>query len=254
MTVDGRDITKMIAEVEATSWRLRETIRVGELAATHRVGQMRRLLMLEKQKAWKREVDFHRIEAAAEMDAQRFRTSRVSEHFFYRNMLNPRRPHTPDELIVEMRVDIERLRMEIILSQPAPRPQCDPSPRRLPAVDRESEEPVTPQRSPVIGAGSDEPGVSRAETSTNKEEIVPLQASVDGFLHLNCTSLEQECILLQPDVGVDDEKETTATSQQVAVREERPTKKRQQQGVAAWSTEQNNQFDRGWSTVKSLLL
>ena len=51
-TVDERDITKMFAEeVEATSWRLRETIRVRELAATHRLGRMRRLLMLEEQKA-----------------------------------------------------------------------------------------------------------------------------------------------------------------------------------------------------------
>ena len=51
MTVDERDITNMIAEeVEATSWRLRETIRVRELAATHRLGQMRCLLMIEEQK------------------------------------------------------------------------------------------------------------------------------------------------------------------------------------------------------------
>ena len=39
-----------------------------------------------------------------------------------------------------------------------------------------------------------------------KEKIVPLQASVDGFLRFNCSSPEQECILLQSDVGVDDEK------------------------------------------------
>ena len=32
MTIDESDITKIIAEVEATSWRLRETIRVSELA------------------------------------------------------------------------------------------------------------------------------------------------------------------------------------------------------------------------------
>ena len=50
MTVDGRDFAKMIAEVEATSWRIRETIRVRELAATHRLGQMRRLLMLKEYK------------------------------------------------------------------------------------------------------------------------------------------------------------------------------------------------------------
>ena len=59
------------------------------------------------------------------------------------------------------------------------------------------------------------------------EDIFSLQTSIDGFLHSNCTSSpKQECILLQPDVGVDDEKETTANLQQAAVREEfaRPTK------------------------------
>ena len=118
MSVDERDIRNIIAEeVETTSWRLRETIRVREIAATHRLGQMRRLLMLGEQKAWKREVGFDRIETAAEMDAQRFRTSFVLESFY------------------------ELLRMEVVLSQTAPRPQCDPSPRRLPAVGTESEKP-----------------------------------------------------------------------------------------------------------------
>ena len=78
MTVDGYVIPKMIAEAEATSWRLRETIRVRELAATHRLGQMRRLLILEEKKAWKQEFDFDRIKMAAEMDEKHFRTSLVS--------------------------------------------------------------------------------------------------------------------------------------------------------------------------------
>ena len=143
--------------------------------------------------------------------------------------------------------------MEIVLSQPAPRPRCNLSPRRLPAVDTGSEEPGTPQLLPAIGTGLDEPGALRAETSTDTEEIVTLQASVDGFLRLNCTSPEQECILFQPEVGVDDNNETT--TQQAAAREEfaRPTKKRQQQGVTARSTEQSKQFDRRRSRVKSLL-
>ena len=107
MTVDEHDFAKMIAEVEATNWRLRETIRVRELAATHRLGQMRRLLMLEEQKAWKREFGFDCIETADEMDEKRFRTSLVSDSFFYRNMLTPRRPHNPDGFTLEMEVDVE---------------------------------------------------------------------------------------------------------------------------------------------------
>ena len=79
---------------------------------------------------------------------------------------------------------------------------------------------------------------------------------MNGFLYSNCTSPEQEYILLhQPDVGVDDEKETTVTSQQAAVRKEfaSPTKKRQQQGMTVWSTDQKRQFDRGRLRVDSIL-
>ena len=156
-------------------------------------------------------------------------------------MFNPRRPHTSDEFTLEMRVDVEPLRMEITLSQPA--------------VDTGSEEPGTLQRSPAIGTRSGEPGVSRAQTSTDTEEVFSLETRMDVVLHSNCTSPEQECSLLQLDVGVDDKKETTANSQQAAVREEfaRPTKNRQRQRTTAWTTEQNKQFDRGRSTVKSLL-
>ena len=112
-TVDKRDITKMIAEVEATSWRLHKTIRVREHAATHRLEKMRRLLMLVEQKAWKRKVGFDDIETAAKMDVRRSRSNIVSKTFFYRSMFNPSRPHTPDEFTLEMRVDVERLRIEI---------------------------------------------------------------------------------------------------------------------------------------------
>ena len=129
---------------------------------------MRRLLMLEEQKAWKREAGFDYIETAAEMDARRSRSNVVPETFFYRNMFNARRPHTPDEFTLERKVDVERLRAEITLSQPAPRPQCDPSPRRLPAVNTGSEEPGTLRLSPVIGRESDEPRVSRARTTKRK--------------------------------------------------------------------------------------
>ena len=66
------DVRKMIAEVETTSWLLRECIRVRELAATHRLEQMRRLRMLEEQKAWKRESGFDQIEIIAKMREQYF--------------------------------------------------------------------------------------------------------------------------------------------------------------------------------------
>ena len=239
MTVgEEHNFAKMIADVKATSGGLRETIQVRELAARHRLGQMRPSLMLDEHHTWKREFDFDRIETAAEMDEKH---SAVSDPFFYSNMLYPMRPHTPDEFTLEIKVDVERLRIEIILSQTVPTQCGDSLPRRT-AVDMGSEESGTPRRSPAIGTGSDEPGVSRVETLAT-EEVIPLETSMDGFLHSNCTSLEYECILFhQPDAGVDDEKETTATTQQAAVLEEfaRPTKKQQQQNTTVWTTDRTS--------------
>ena len=127
-----------------------------------------------------------------------------------------------------------------------PQSQCDPSPRRA-AVDTGSEELGTPPRSPAIGTGPG-PGVLRAETQMEKYEFFPLKTSMDGFLHSNCTSTEQECILLQSDVGVNDNKVqpevgmddiNDATTQQATAREEfaRLTKMRQREGTTAWAAE-----------------
>ena len=134
--------------------------------------------------------------------------------------------------------------MGIALLQPVPPPQCDSSPRRLPAVDTGSEEPGTPRRSPAIGTGPDEPGVSRVESrSTEREDFFSLQASVDGFLPVSCTSPEQEGILLQPDVGVDDNDEAITSKAQTAARKEflRLPIGRQQRETT--STEQSKLFD-----------
>ena len=71
--------------------------------------------------------------------------------------------------------------------------------------------------------------------------MFPLQATVDGFLYVSCTSPEQgTAILLQADVGVDAE---TTTKAQVAALEKfgRLSIDRQQRGTT--STEQNKQFD-----------
>ena len=176
MPIEECDVRQMIAEEEATSWCLCECIRVRELAATHRLGRMHRLRMLEEQKACNREAGFDRIEITAEMDAQRFRTG-FDLKPFYMKLYNPRWPHTPAEYKLEMYVEVKGLRLESILLQPTPPPQCVSTPRRLPAV----------------GTGSDEPGVSRAKSqSTERELNFRLQASLDGGFHVSCTSLEQE--------------------------------------------------------------
>ena len=92
--------------------------------------------------------------------------------------------------------------------------ECDPSPRRAAAVTR-SEEPGTPPHSPAISTGSE----PRVETQM-EDEIFSFEASRDGFLRSNCTSLQEEYIWLQvqPEVGMDDS--NNATTSQAATREE----------------------------------
>ena len=77
---------------------------------------------------------------------------------------------------------------------------------------------------------------------------------MDGFLHSNFTSPEQECTLLKSDTGVDDNDETTASKVQAGAREESARLPNgQQQGMTAWSTDQNRQFDRGRARGNSLI-
>ena len=70
---------------------------------------MRRLRMLEEQKAWKREAgfDYRAIDTASEMNARRSRTNLVPEPFFYSKMFNSRCPHTHDGFTLEMRLNVE---------------------------------------------------------------------------------------------------------------------------------------------------
>ena len=219
----------MISEAEATSWRLRECIRVRKLAATHRLVRMRRLQMLEEQNVWKREAGFDQIEIIAQMDVQRLRAG-FDLKPLYSKQCNLRWPHTPEKKTLEMNVDVERLRMEIVLSQPAPPPQCDSSPRRMSAV----------------GTGLDEIGVPRAETqSMEREKIFLFKPTVDGFLHI-CTSPEQETIILVVgDVGMDAETSTTKAQDAACEEFARPPKKGQQRRVTARGAEQTKQFDPG---------
>ena len=117
------------------------------------------------------------------------------------------------------------MRSDFFFSQPEPPPQYD----------------VLPRRSPVAGTGLDEPGVSHAVMQqTEQEESFSFQADIDGFLQVNCISLEQEgTFLLQADVGI--KPEITGSTAQVAARETfagRP-KNRQQRRVRAWGTEAN---------------
>ena len=99
----------------------------------------------------------------------------------------------------------------------------------------------------AVDTGSDEPGPPQEESqSTETGGNFPLQASVDRFLHVS-TSLDQEgaIMLLQPDVGADNNDEATTSKVQAGARKEfaRLPIGRQQRETA--STEQSKQFDPG---------
>ena len=78
-----------------------------------------------------------------------------------------------------------------------------------------------------------------------EEENSSFEASRDVFLRSKCTSLEEEYILLQvqPD-GMDDSSNAT-TSEDTTREESARLLVGQQQRMAAWSTDQSKQFDRG---------
>ena len=154
----------------------------------------------------------------------------------------PKTSVQPDDMIREYRV-----------GENSPSSECDPSPRRAAVDTRSSEEPGTPPQSPAISTGS-KPEASQAETQM-EEEIFSFEASMDGFLNQNLTSLEQEYILIQskeeyillqvqPEFGMDDSNNDT-TSQAAAREDSARLPIGQQQRMIAWSTDQNRQFDRG---------
>ena len=177
----------MIRELEVTSWNLRERIQMRELVASHRLKPMRCLRMLEEQKVWKREAGFDRTEIMAETHVQRVHVGFDSEPL-YTGLYNPQWPHTPKEYNLELDVEVERLKLKILLSGPPTSLQDD----------------LSPGQSHAAGTGLDEPGVPHAETQPDQEGIFPFQVDIDGFLHVICASiLEQEGSLsFQAGIGV----------------------------------------------------
>ena len=150
------------------------------------------------------------------MGVQRVCTDFDSEPL-YTKLYNLRLLYNPAEYTLEMGIDVQRLRMENLLSQPAPPPQCDSS----------------PLRSPAVGTELDEPGALHVESqATEREGYFHLEASLDSVFNVCASTKQGANVLLQPDVKVDI-KETTTTNAQAAAREEfaKTPKNRQQERV-----------------------
>ena len=100
---------------------MHKLIRVGELAALHKLEEMLRILMLEQQATWKRENDSDRNEIIAERhvgyDPELFHTGL---HY------DTQRPPNPEEFTVGIKAQVERFKEELLLLQPPPQYDLPP--------------------------------------------------------------------------------------------------------------------------------
>ena len=83
---------------------------------------MRRVRMLEKQTAWKREGGFDGIEIIAEMHGQTLRHlhAGVDSDHLYAGLYTPQWPPTLEEFTLDTNVEVESLKIEVLHSQPSP--------------------------------------------------------------------------------------------------------------------------------------
>ena len=119
MNIPKCNVRLKLVNSAITRGRVPKLIRVRELTATHTPEQMRRVQMLERRATWKREGNFDRIETIlAEIHEKTLR--RLHAGFdpepFYTGLYNPRRSPTVEEFTLDLEVEVESLRMELLLS------------------------------------------------------------------------------------------------------------------------------------------
>ena len=175
---------------------------------------------VRKESSLKREGGFDRIETVAEMHEETLRHLHAgfNPESFNTGLYNTRRPPTLEEFNLDLKVEVESLRTELLLSQPLPLSQLDLPPRR--------------RRSPVRPP----PEIPPCSSQTDQGGTFPFQADTKGFLHANCTRIlkQRGGFSRQADVGMDPEVQVTAR-QEFA----RLPMNRQQRGVIASSKESN---------------
>ena len=153
--------------------RMVNFIQVRGLAASYKLEQRRSMRVLEKRAIWMRENGFDRIKVIVEMhdDTLRRLHAGLDLEPFNTVLYNPRQPPTSEKITLDIKIEIESLRLEDLLSKPLPPTQYDLSPRR----------------SPSAGTGLNEPGVPHPEMQQMEQEgTFPFQAGADGFLYVDC--------------------------------------------------------------------
>ena len=80
---------------------------------------MRRVQMVEQRATWIRETGFDRIETIAEMQEEILKRLHVGfdPGPVYTGLYNARRPPTPKAFTLDMKAEVEGLRIELLLSK-----------------------------------------------------------------------------------------------------------------------------------------
>ena len=87
----------------------------------------------------------------------------------YTGLYNSKRSPVPEEYTLDMKVEVESWRLEVLLSQLLPPSQYD----------------VSPPRSSAAGTGLEEAGVPHPEMQQTKQEETV-------FLHVHCTKIPEQ--------------------------------------------------------------
>ena len=200
MTLPEYDVRLMLADFSITGRRVRKLIRITKLAAIHTQEKVRRVRMLEKQAAWKREGDFDRIKTVSEMYEETLRHLHAGfdPEPFYTGIYDPRRSPAPEEFTLDVRVEMECLRTELLQSKPPPLqydlpPQARrspvPPPPEIPLLVRRDMRKNIPLKQAQFLEGEDKV-VPKSECPAQGGTF-PFQAGVDGFLHVGCTRISE---------------------------------------------------------------
>ena len=125
----------MVADLAVIHEHMRKLLRTRERVVSHKLRANANVRMLEYRATWMRENGFDRTEVIADRQEEilRHMHARFDPEPFYIRLYNPRRPPTPEKTILDMTVEVESLRLEILLSQPLlPQPLLQQSPAQSP--------------------------------------------------------------------------------------------------------------------------
>ena len=122
-TLRERDVHLMLADLASVRGRVHKRMWVRKLAAFHKLEQMLHARVPEQQVTWRRETIFDRNDVTVENHERILRRPYAGcdpECCFTGFPYDARRPPTPGDFTVGIKAEVEKLNLELLLSQPIP--------------------------------------------------------------------------------------------------------------------------------------